>query len=108
MKIKSLLLTLMLATAAQAQNSSTSLSFDLKGLEPTDTLMLQWGANNKSMNPLIGKRSVGDAQPFVIEGTGSEQVRTILLNGRPLNRSFLDHSDLTNGGTLLFSNKTGD
>ena len=49
-----------------------------------------------------------DAQPFVIEGTGSEQVRTILLNGRPLNRSFLDHSDLTNGGTLLFSDKTGD
>lgn len=66
MKIKSLLLTLMLATAAQAQNSSTSLSFDLKGLAPTDTLMLQWGANNKSMNPLIGKRAVGDAQPFVI------------------------------------------
>ncbi|MBQ7180201.1 MAG: TlpA family protein disulfide reductase [Bacteroidaceae bacterium] len=76
-RTKPLLLALVLATAARAQNSNTSLSFDLKGLEPTDTLMLQWGANNKSMNPLIGKRAAYDAQPFVIP---LDEPRLIILS----------------------------
>ena len=62
---KTFLLALVLTASAQAQNNS-SLSFDLKGLAPTDTLILQWGANNKSMNPLIGKKGISDQSPFVI------------------------------------------
>lgn len=65
MNNKTFLLAFALTATAHAQNSS-SLSFDLKGLASTDTLMLQWGANNKSMNPLIGKKAISDQSPFVI------------------------------------------
>lgn len=65
MKLKSLFLALMFPAAINAQSTS-SLSFDLKGVAEADTLLIQWGANNKSMNPLIGKKSVGDTSSFSI------------------------------------------
>jgi len=65
-----------LALVLKAQGVTT-LSLDLKGLEALDTLILQWGANNKSMNPLISKKGALDSKPFEIP---IDEPRLVVLN----------------------------
>ena len=78
MNYKQLFLLFLFPAAVFAQNTS-SLSFDLKGLTNSDTLLIQWGANNKSMNPLIAKKGVGDTSSFSIP---LDEPRLILVSLR--------------------------
>jgi len=53
-------------------------------------------------SPVFRKVTINlpNQRQFVISSTGEEQVDRILLNGRPLHRSYLDHNDIVAGGVL--------
>lgn len=53
------------AALASAQNNA-SLSLKLKGLEPTDTLTLEWGATNKTAAPTFAQQGAKGENTFTV------------------------------------------
>ncbi|MBQ2459782.1 MAG: TlpA family protein disulfide reductase [Bacteroidaceae bacterium] len=60
-----LTITCVIATLAFAQNDA-SLCLKLKGLEPTDTLTLEWGATNKTTSPTFAQQGAKGENNFSI------------------------------------------
>ena len=77
--------------------------FAMMGFYPVCPATTRYELASPVFSKIVINRPGG--HPFTIESTGAEQVRTILLNGQPIGRSYLNHADITGGGTLHFSDQ---
>ena len=59
-------------------------------------------------SPLFGKVTIstGNDKEFIIEArnnfVGNRFIQSATLNGNPLNRPWISHEDIMNGGSLIF------
>jgi putative alpha-1,2-mannosidase len=74
------------------------------GLYAVDPVSTEWVFGS----PLVdrGEVTVGEGRKLVVEtrgnGPGKPYIQSVTWNGKPWTKSWIDHKDLTAGGTLVF------